>query len=128
MSVDDLAKEWMRFAKSDLTTARHMFEDVYPKEVEIACYHSEQAAEKSIKGYLAFKGTVPPRTHDLIELCRLCMKYDSTFSDILDMCSGLIPYAVTVRYPNELDVDEIITKNAISMAENIYRFCMSRIV
>ena len=35
MSVHELAKEWMRYSKSDLSTVRHMFEDVYPKETEM---------------------------------------------------------------------------------------------
>ncbi|MDR0550851.1 MAG: hypothetical protein LBG72_02400 [Spirochaetaceae bacterium] len=28
--------DWFRYAKSDLNTSRHMFEDVYPKETELA--------------------------------------------------------------------------------------------
>jgi len=127
MNANDLVKEWMRFAKSDLITAHHMFEDVYPKEIEISCYHSGQAAEKAMKAYLTFKGIVPPKTHDLITLCGLCKGYDDTFSNILEICSNLAPYTVVVRYPNELNVDEVITKNAIRMAEEIYSFCMSRI-
>jgi hypothetical protein len=34
MNAIDLAKEWLRYSKSDLSTAKHMFEDVYPKEIE----------------------------------------------------------------------------------------------
>ena len=48
MTVLDLAKDWLRFAKSDITTAKHMFDNVHPKETEISCYHSQQCAEKSL--------------------------------------------------------------------------------
>jgi hypothetical protein len=30
MNAVDLAKEWLKYSKSNLTTARHMLEDVYP--------------------------------------------------------------------------------------------------
>jgi len=48
MNAVDLAKEWLKYSKSDLVTAKHMFENVYPKEIEIVCYyHSQQCAEKA---------------------------------------------------------------------------------
>jgi hypothetical protein len=34
MTTLDLAKEWLRYAKSDLNTAKHMFNDVNPKETD----------------------------------------------------------------------------------------------
>jgi HEPN domain-containing protein len=67
MTVLDLAKEWLRYAKSDLTTANHMFHNANPKETEISCYHTHQCAEKSLKAFLITKGIEPPRIHDLFE-------------------------------------------------------------
>ena len=63
----DIAKDWLRYAKSDLNTASHMFNNVNPKETEISCFHTQQCAEKSLKAYLALKNIAPPRTHDLLE-------------------------------------------------------------
>jgi len=123
MHAIDLAKEWLKYSKSDLFTARHMFEDVYPKETEIVCYHSQQCVEKALKGYCIFKGVEPLKTHDLIALCQLCITVDNSFSDILDNCSRLNPYGVAVRYPNELAVDETVARNAITIAQQIYDFC-----
>jgi HEPN domain-containing protein len=104
-----------------------MLEDVYPKEIEIVCYHSQQCAEKALKGYCVSKGTEPPKTHDLIALCHLCMTLEDTFSLMIDNCSRLNPYGVIVRYPNELSVDEVIAKSSVVMAQKIYEFCYSRI-
>jgi len=126
MNTVDLAREWLKYSKSDLTTAKHMFEDIYPKEIEIACYHSQQCVEKALKGYCVFKGIEPLKTHDLIALCKLCISDENSFCDILDNCSKLNPYGVVVRYPNELAVDEIIAKNAIFMAQQIYDFCCKK--
>jgi HEPN domain-containing protein len=128
MSDPKLIQEWFQYAQNDLISARHLFEDLSPKQIEIASYLSQQCAEKSLKGYLFFKDIEPPRIHNLVELCKLCMTYDETFLNMLDACSDLNPYGVAVRYPNELDVDEEMAKSAINKADSIYNFCVEKIV
>jgi HEPN domain-containing protein len=123
MNALDLAKEWLRYAKSDLNTAAHMFNDVNPKEAEISCYHSQQCAEKSLKAYLILKGTQPPHTHDLLELNNLCITQEASFSSMQIHCVCLNPYSVQVKYPNELAVDESVAKSAIENAKAVFNFC-----
>jgi len=123
MSDYRLVKEWLDYSHNDLISASHLFNDLYPKQTEIACYLSQQCAEKALKGYLFFKDAEPPRIHNLIELCQLCMEFDSTFSEILGACSILTPYGVAVRYPNELAVDDNIAGQAIDYAEKVLTFC-----
>ena len=127
MTALDLAKDWLRYARSDLTTSKQMFENVYPKEVEISCFHAQQCAEKSLKACLVSKLIDPPRTHDLVELNKICKIHDSNFSTIQQYCIFLNPYGVQVRYPNELAVDDSIVKKAIENAEKIYEFCNNMI-
>lgn len=38
-----LVCEWFKKAEHDLIVAKHLFEDLYPKQIEIGCYHSQQA-------------------------------------------------------------------------------------
>ena len=123
MTMLDLAKEWFRYAKSDLHTAVHMFYDVDPQETEVSCYHSHQCAEKSLKAYLFAKGTAPPHTHDLVELNHLCTAQKTDFSTMRQCCVSLNPYGVLVRYPNELAVDDTVTKHAIENAKELFEFC-----
>ena len=123
MTAFDLAKEWLRYAQSDLKTATQMFYNVYPKEIEISCYHTHQCAEKSLKAYLILNNINPPRTHDLVELCNICTTHDSNFSVMLPYCVFLNPYGVHVRYPNELAVDDAITENAIENVKRLLKFC-----
>jgi HEPN domain-containing protein len=125
MSAPELVREWFRYAQNDLISARHLYEDLYPKQIEVSCYLSQQCAEKALKGYLFFNGTEPPRTHNLIELCELCMHYNSTFADIATLCAGLTLYGVVVRYPNELNVEETVAQLNINRAQQIYDFCAS---
>jgi HEPN domain-containing protein len=123
MTALDLAKEWLRYAKSDLNTAMHMFDDVNPKEIEISCYHSQQCAEKSLKAYLIANGIEPPHIHDLVELNHFCIACEASFSTIQQYCVSLNPYGVHVRYPNELAIDDGTTKQAIDNAEKLLLFC-----
>ena len=123
MTALDLAKEWLRYAKSDLNTAVNMFYNVEPKEIEISCYHTHQCAEKSLKAYLIANNTDPLRIHDLVELNRLCTALDSGFLAVRQYCVSLNPYGVHVRYPNELAIDDTITEHAIEYAKKLFEFC-----
>jgi len=127
MSDNELVHEWLKYSQNDLISARHLFENTYPKQLEIACYLSHQCAEKALKGFLLFKKIEAPRTHNLIELCQMCMKHDDTFLEILDDCSDLMPYGVAVRYPNELEVDDLIAKLSIDKALVIYNLVSGKI-
>jgi HEPN domain-containing protein len=127
MTALDLAKEWFRYAKSDLNTTNHMFYDVNPKETKISCYHTQQCAEKSLKAYLISKDIDSPHIHDLVELNQLCTAQESSFSNMLQYCVLLNPYGVHVRYPNELGVDDTLTKLAIGNALKIFEFCKNLI-
>ena len=127
MSDNNLVHEWLKYSHNDLISAKHLYEDLYPKQTEIACYLSQQCAEKALKGYVLFKDIEPPKTHNLIELCQICTNHDNSFSEILDACADLTPYGVAVHYPNELAVDDAIGKLAIDNAQIIYDFCAGKI-
>jgi len=127
MSDINLVREWLKYSLNDLISAKHLYEDLHPRQIEVACYLSQQCAEKVLKGYILYKDTEPPKTHNLIELCQMCINYDNAFLEILDVCADLTPYGVAVRYPNELAVDDVIAKLAIDKAQIIYDFCVGRI-
>jgi len=127
MTVLDLAKDWLRYAQSDLNTATHMFYNVHPKETEISCYHSQQCAEKALKAYLISKEIKPPHTHDLLELNNLCIAQEESFSSLQSNCISLNPYGVHVRYPNELAIDDTIAELAVDKAQIIYDFVVEKV-
>jgi len=45
MTALDLAKEWLRYAKSDLNTARHMFDGAHTNELAIDDGITKQAID-----------------------------------------------------------------------------------
>ena len=48
----NLIDQWLRYANNDLIVAKHSFEDLHPKQTEIASYHCQQCAEKALKAFL----------------------------------------------------------------------------
>lgn len=111
-------KEWLDFAAMDLEAAQFLF-DMRPVPVEIICYHCEQAAEKLLKAVLVAADIEPPKTHDLIQLCKKCAELDSAYEVLADACIELSPYGVQVRYPSDLDLNEDDMQYALTMCRRI---------
>ena len=61
------AKEWLARADRDLSVAARVLsgDDPFP---DAAAFHSQQAAEKALKGFLAAHEVPFPKTHDLERL------------------------------------------------------------
>jgi HEPN domain-containing protein len=127
MSDIELVYDWLRHSQNNMIVARHSFYDLHPKQTEITCYLCQQCAETALKAYLVYLDVEPPRTHNLVELCSLCIEQDSGYSAIKEYCARLTPYGVETRYPNELAVDEKIAEQAVVMAQKVYDFCSSKI-
>ena len=104
-----------------------MFETTHPKQVFIACYHCQQAAEKALKAYLIHKNTRFERTHDLLVLQGQCLDHDERFDDLLADCSILTPYVTQARYPNTEEITEDETAAALLKAERVVALCESLI-
>jgi HEPN domain-containing protein len=50
MSDSKLVQEWFKYSENDIISARPLYHDLHPKQTEIACYLSQQCAEKALKG------------------------------------------------------------------------------
>ncbi|MBU0459978.1 MAG: HEPN domain-containing protein [Nanoarchaeota archaeon] len=69
-------KNWWEQAQADLKTAR---DNITNKNYYASVMFSQQAAEKSLKAvYILLKDKLPPRIHDLVELCRLVSAPEKT--------------------------------------------------
>ena len=114
----ELAKEWYKYAQYDLNTAIYLL-DMKPRPNEIICYHCQQSAEKYLKGYLALKNERIIKTHDLQFLCKKASKINHKIEQIEDDCIELTDYAVEVRYPFHVDVNDLDVEKAIKSAKVI---------
>jgi HEPN domain-containing protein len=127
MTLQGLLNQWFGIAANDLTVATRCFADFYPKQLDIACYHCQQAAEKALKGFLAYCNIEPPKTHNLDALCAMCVEKDVTFSAISVACAKVNPYGNVTRYPKEMMIDEAKTQAAINHAQTILAFCREKV-
>jgi len=116
MDNKDVAKKWFNKANNDLITAEYLLTMQSPP-TDAICFHSQQVAEKYLKGFLAFHGREIPKIHDLEELISICKEIDSKFTDFYDIASELSGYAVEVRYPLEIDY-EITAEESLSAIKN----------
>jgi len=96
---------WIEKAENDITSARYLAENMRPAPVEIICFHCQQAAEKYLKAYLVYNDQEPPKTHDLIELAKLCNNFNKTFYILISKCEFLLPFATRTRYPGKINLD-----------------------
>ena len=119
--MDKEVMVWINTAGTDLGVAKHLFENYYPKPLEIICYHCQQAAEKAVKSVIVFFGTQGgiPKKHDISFLMNQ-LKNMIEIDDVLyDYADTLTPYGVSVRYPNELFLEERHADQAIKYADAI---------
>ena len=86
----------------DFLTAKHLYEHMYPKPLEIICYHCQQAIEKLLKGVLISRGVTIKKIHDLGLLAEMLQEYTEVDEKYLEMCDDLMPYGVKIRYPDIL--------------------------
>lgn len=114
---DDLAKGWIAKGDHDLANAKMTLEAKGP--LDTACFHCQQAAEKYLKGLLAWHGGQIPRTHDLVELEEGCRAVVPTLSLAGMAVDLLTPYAVDLRYDLEFSPSVEETTQALTLATQI---------
>ncbi|MBP5602343.1 MAG: HEPN domain-containing protein [Treponema sp.] len=115
MKNENLVKSWIEFADMDANLAVFTFENMYPKPLELICYHCQQAAEKILKAMMlaTTETSEIQKTHDLALLADFLAETIEIDDMIYNACSDLTPYGVKVRYPKEVLVDEPMTKKKL---------------
>ena len=122
----EIIAEWLKYANNDLV-AVHILSNHYPMQLEIICYHCQQAAEKALKAFLLFSDREPPKTHNLVILADLCKELSNDFDDIITDCEYLNPFGVLPRYPFGFELIEDDALNSIQKCEAIVAFIRARI-
>jgi len=117
----DEANRWLASAAKDLNAARILA----AAEPTASVFHSQQAAEKAAKAFLAYHNVSFRKVHDLEELGKQCNALDPSLSPLVREAAGLNEYAVVFRYldaPRE--PDEAEATGALETALRLYdRVC-----
>jgi len=120
-------QEWIKIADEDYNTAIFL-QNMKPVPFEIICFHCQQCAEKYLKAFLVKHEIVVPKTHNLDWIIKECMAINVQFAEIKINSIRLTDYAVEVRYPYRLELNEFIMDIAIKDAEMIKNFVIKRLV
>ena len=111
-------KDWIRYARMDLSAAEYL-QGHSPLPIEIICYHCQQAAEKALKAVLARHDTDVPRTHDLTILLAAATQCENSMQSLFKQVNRLTNYATFTRYPSDIEISEADMKIALKYAEDI---------
>ena len=116
-------ESWLHKAENDLKSAVVLSES---QILDTAIYHTQQCAEKALKGFLAFCNHPLVKTHDLSVLLNHCIGYEVRFAEIQNEVEYLNGLDTEYRYPGEEtspDPEEV--GNSIIHAEKILLFVKS---
>jgi HEPN domain-containing protein len=121
-----VVEEWLKFAENDLEAAR-ILSNHRPMQLEIICYHCQQAAEKALKAYLLYNDCIPPKIHNLESLVDSCIVLSSEFDEIVEECEYLNPFGVQPRYPFGFELVDSDATISMQKSEKIVNFICERI-
>ena len=112
--------QWLRKAVGDLRVARHLLGG----DADFAfgaAFHSQQAAEKSLKAALVWHQVDFPKTHDIGRLVELLRSVDARMAIPIAQAIDLTSYGVEVRYPADLPEPTLEeARVALVLAEDIH--------
>ena len=129
MTPDDAKAEeahsWLFRASDDLASARILADSGHFANALFFC---QQAAEKSLKGFLTWHQTPFRRTHDLEELGEACTVIDGTFSTLVEQADVLSDYAWKLRYPGSPYAPGLgETEAMLTLASAVFREIQARL-
>ncbi|MEW6251047.1 MAG: HEPN domain-containing protein [Planctomycetota bacterium] len=119
-------RAWLEKAQRDRRTADAALQ-LQPPITDIAGFHAQQAAEKTLKAYLVWRQTEFERIHDLEILVDSCAAHDHAFADLRDQVRGLTAFAVRYRYPGPADPTLEQASTALQVADTVWKFVTGRL-
>ncbi len=120
-------EEWLYKAENDIEAAQYLLSSPKPL-YDVAIYHTQQCAEKSLKSFLAYHNQEIDKTHNLKMLVENCTVIDESFNELVDDCIYLNPYATVYRYPTgDFMPDKAAVIEAVSLSKKIFDFVKTKI-
>jgi HEPN domain-containing protein len=122
----DEGQRWLSQAAEDLKWARHLAEE---GGWNIACFLSQQVAEKALKAYLYAQGEEIVLGHSVARLCADAASYNAEFAEKARRWGLLDGLYIPTRYPNGLPdgipaqvYDREAALSAVALAEEAVEY------
>jgi HEPN domain-containing protein len=90
--------QWFHYAQADMRAAR-LLRDA--SEHPAACFHAQQAVEKSFKGLLSIVGEVK-KSHSISEMVKIVKNSGYDSNNVIPPAGKLDRYYIATRYPDAL--------------------------
>jgi HEPN domain-containing protein len=117
---------WLDQAKEDLRWAVHLYKE---GGYHLACFLSQQVAEKALKSFMYAQGEEIVLGHSVERLCQLAADYKEEFRKKALTWSLLDSYYIPTRYPNGLPdgipanvYTQSAAKGAVDLAREVVEF------
>ncbi len=133
MRADPLIEgdRWLRQAEHDISDARYALEG---KRFNLACFLSQQAAEKATKAFVYRQGKDDVWGHSVADLCDQAADFDKEFKILKPKVSPLDKFYIPTRYPNGLPggipaeaFDEADAQRALALAQEAVDFVKRKV-
>ncbi len=122
-----LTREWLVKASGDLKVAKLGME-ADPPIPDLVVLHCQQAAEKALKGFLAWHNRPLRKTHDLEEIVAECEPIDADFAELRRAANLLAGYVIDPRYPSMMpEPTDECAQATHGAAEHIFGFVRARL-
>jgi len=93
------SRRWFQQARWDLSAAQLLADNGY---FNLACFHSQQSAEKALKAFLILQGARDIHGHAVAQLCDDASGFDPAFRALRRRGALLDKHYIPTRYPNGL--------------------------
>ncbi len=121
----DETRQWLSKARTDLRAAEVAIGNDL---AEVAVYHCQQAAEKTLKAFLVFRQEPFRKTHNLKELGEACLALDASLPPSVGESFRLTEYVWIFRYPGgPRDLEEGEADIALRLARRLYEDLTGRL-
>ena len=120
-------KAWLAKAVQDLRRVEILLA-ADPPDPEGSLFHSQQAAEKALKGFLAWHDVPFRKVHLLNEIGKQCASLDTSLTNLTGRADLLSKYAWRFRYPGA-PYEPTLTegRTAFDLAREVVESILSRV-
>jgi len=116
--MSPIADEWVEKAEGDFSVAVSLFRLRKKPTYDAVCFHSQQCAEKYMKGILQELDVRFGKTHNLRELLDLLIPYRPLWEAYREKLRILSTHAVDFRYPG-MSADKATANAALDLCKII---------
>lgn len=126
MAITNYVASWLKRADEDLEVIELLLEKDGPAST--ICFHAQQAAEKYLKGFLAYHEKNVRKIHNLESLVKDCESFDETFNELLNDAKFLTQFYVETRYPGDIpDFTMVESRRAFEATKRTKEFVLQRL-